>query len=109
MVQLDEMHIDFPIREPGEATWEDVKEKVIHCCGPTKDPGLMDLCLAIALYDYWGAPSNWDYYEDIYPHEQDICSIAKWAIEDNYDVRSIIKTYEEGDVPDCSDLVIEYI
>ena len=103
-----------------DKSWDEVKEKVTKYYQKNNgnDEKFLKLCLGLAKYDLHGAPSNWD---DRFNHEKTIFEWAKWVSEkidnaansDNsedyeQDIDYIIETYEEGLIPDCYSLMIEY-
>lgn len=97
--------------------WNDIKSKVIKICEEqikqeTNNEIFIKLAIALAYYDFHGAPSNWwpDLQEEYGHHEKIILGWTEWAIKNvkKNKINKIIKEYENQYVPDCFDLLINY-
>lgn len=92
--------------------WQSVRELVLKSC-ESKDDSFTELALALAFYDYYNAPSNWDpKYQHEYPHQNTIIQWTEWCIE-NSDTYERITTYvredyRKGKIPNAFDLLIDY-
>ena len=88
--------------------WNTIKKRVIFLC-KDRDNGFKELAVALAKYDYCGAPSNW---LPEYNHEKTIINWTEWAFTENneykYDVNKIIKEFHNGLIPDAFRLMIDY-
>ena len=96
--------------EPEEDMWPQVRERVTKYCSEHDLPKLkhytrfrktqiLRLALALAKYDYYGAPSNWD---PRFEHEKTIYEWAGWCIKhqmENYDM--LTGMYDQGLIPDA--------
>jgi len=64
------------------------------------------ICLALATYDYCGAPSNW---EPKFNNEKTIWNWAKWCgANRKKELKEIIKSYSNNKIPNASDLMLDY-
>ena len=99
------------IVDPGAQTQagcdlQEAGQRVIALCS-TRDDRFKDLACALVVYDYHGAPSNW---QPEYEHEQTIIDWAKRVMEkeDPEDIDVVIDSYKSGYIPDCFEFLINY-
>ncbi len=103
--------------EPEEDMWPQVRERVTKYCSEHNLPELkhytrfrktqiLRLALALAKYDYYGAPSNWDLK---YEREETIYRWTKWCMKhqmENYDM--LTGMYDQGLIPSASSEMTNY-
>lgn len=87
--------------------FNDVKLRVTNHCNANSCAYLIDLALALAMYDFSEAPSNW------YPpfnHEDTILEWAKFCNDKKYTftTQKIISDYKKGVTPYAYNLMIDY-
>lgn len=95
--------------------FDDVKDRMVKYCTDKNRTDILYLALALAKYDFYGAPSNWypnqhDQYYDC-THEQVILEWADWSNkqeEYNDTITDLISSYNEGLIPDAFDLMEDY-
>ena len=95
--------------KPGVDTqipWHEIEQRVrTKCIG--KDNSFLEVALALAKYDYNGAPSNWEVQ---FKHEETIYDWCEWVIE-NYkkdEYSNLVKDYKAGYIPDAFEYMTEY-
>src|SRR6478736_7133839 len=88
------------VRIHDGADWPSVEARV-QAAIKDEAPRFRILALALAKYDYFGAPSNWT-PSSWEPHEQVIKRWAASMLDRNHsDIPSVIAAYRKGDIPDA--------
>ena len=103
----------------GEVTlnkrpFDTIEARMTEYCTLQKREDILELALALAKYDFYGAPSNWD--ADLEEklnrkHEEVILDWADWCTKDeDYedDIADLIDSYKNGLIPDAYNLMENY-
>ena len=102
---------------PEEDVWQQVRARVTWYCSEHNLPGLkhytrfrktqiLRLAWALAKYDYYRAPSNW---EPIHEREQYIYEWTEWCMKhrmEKYD--KLTGMYDQGLIPDAFSEMLDY-